>query len=234
MQRVSVQEAAIKLGISKEAVYNRIRRNTIDFIEENGVKFVLLEDNKTNKQSQTITNKHSNFKEKNGDFVEYLIKEINELKSKVNELQSQKESLFREKEELLISSKNEIKEMYRERDEKLQYFLSLFERPLLSKQVVVDLPDENLDVNFEENSQDKAEEMENSYQNLTQNQNSEWMSLANFMNFLDLKKKKRSKIKKILVKNIGKSEFIRVENDMLMIHREIDLEILKEEEDEES
>jgi hypothetical protein len=44
MQKLSITEVADKFGISKEAVYNRIRRGTFKTIEEDGVKFIILDD----------------------------------------------------------------------------------------------------------------------------------------------------------------------------------------------
>ena len=43
MKKVSIGEAAEILGISKEAVYNRIRRNSLRTEEIDGVRYVLLE-----------------------------------------------------------------------------------------------------------------------------------------------------------------------------------------------
>ena len=44
MKKVSIGEAAEILGISKEAVYNRIRRNSLRAEESGGVRYVLLDD----------------------------------------------------------------------------------------------------------------------------------------------------------------------------------------------
>ena len=124
MKKLSINEAADILGISKEAIYNRIRRNTIKSVEENGVRFVILDEISTNKQTQTTTNTKnfsSNFaspkKETKkdphkSDFIEYLIKEIDELKDKIKELEQDKEKLFREKEKILVDTKDEIKDYY--------------------------------------------------------------------------------------------------------------------------
>ena len=43
MQKLSVSEAAEILGITKEAVYNRIRRGSLKSLEKDGQKFVILE-----------------------------------------------------------------------------------------------------------------------------------------------------------------------------------------------
>ena len=224
MKKLSINEAADILGISKEAIYNRIRRNTIKSVEENGVRFVILDEISTNKQTQTTTNTKnfsSNFaspkKETKkdphkSDFIEYLIKEIDELKDKIKELEQDKEKLFREKEKILVDTKDEIKAMYEERDEKLKYFLSFFEKPLLQKKET--FKSEPIDLAVKESSDEFFDD-------------SEWLSIGSFLNSLDIKRKKKLKIQNLLIENIGKSEFIKVKNDTILINKNIDLNLLK-------
>ncbi len=89
MQKLSIADAASKLGVSKEAIYNRIRRNTIKSFEEDGVKYVILDEKQTPLREKV---------QKNSDFIEYLKSEIEYLKLKNRALQEDKEKLFREKE----------------------------------------------------------------------------------------------------------------------------------------
>ena len=44
MQKLAINEAAEILGITKEAVYNRIRRGSLKTVIENGIKFVILDE----------------------------------------------------------------------------------------------------------------------------------------------------------------------------------------------
>ena len=224
MKKLSINEAADILGISKEAIYNRIRRKPIKSVEENGVRFVILDEISTNKQTQTTTNTKnfsSNFaspkKETKkdphkSDFIEYLIKEIDELKDKIKELEQDKEKLFREKEKILVDTKDEIKAMYEERDEKLKYFLSFFEKPLLQKKET--FKSEPIDLAVKESSDEFFDD-------------SEWLSIGSFLNSLDIKRKKKLKIQNLLIENIGKSEFVKVKNDTILINKNIDLNLLK-------
>ena len=224
MKKLSINEAADILGISKEAIYNRIRRNTIKSVEENGVRFVILDEISTNKQTQTTTNtknfsanfaspkKETTKDPHTSDFIEYLIKEIDELKDKIKELEQDKEKLFREKEKILVDTKDEIKAMYEERDEKLKYFLSFFEKPLLQKKET--FKSEPIDLAVKESSDEFFDD-------------SEWLSIGSFLNSLDIKRKKKLKIQNLLIENIGKSEFIKVKNDTILINKNIDLNLLK-------
>lgn len=209
MKKVSIGEAAEILGISKEAVYNRIRRNSLRAEESGGVRYVLLDDEM--QQSEPASQSSAKSSRTGGiagtqSFIDYLIKEISELKGKIEALQSDKDRLHKEKEEILIASKDEIKLMYKERDEKLRYFLSFFDKPLLSSKSREAKP---YDVEIKEKTFDR----------------SEWTSLAKFVK--SLKRKKRLKAQSLIIENIGKSEFIRVEGNELLINQSLDIKSLK-------
>lgn len=209
MKKVSIGEAAEILGISKEAVYNRIRRNSLRAEESGGVRYVLLDDEM--QQSEPASQGSAKSSRTSGaagtqSFIDYLIKEISELKGKIEALQSDKDRLHKEKEEILIASKDEIKLMYKERDEKLRYFLSFFDKPLLSNKSREVKP---YDVEIKEKTFDR----------------SEWTSLAKFVK--SLKRKKRLKAQSLIIENIGKSEFIRVEGNELLINQSLDIKSLK-------
>ena len=135
MSKVPVSEAAEILGVTKEAVYNRIRRGTLKTFEKDGVKYVVLGgyEPQTAPKSAPKTSKSAKSSEskkaaKAGE------SQISELKEQNQNLQADKERLFREKEQILLNNKTEIAQIYRERDEKLRGFLSMLERPLLARQ----------------------------------------------------------------------------------------------------
>ena len=209
MKKVSIGEAAEILGISKEAVYNRIRRNSLRAEESGGVRYVLLDDEM--QQSEPASQSSAKSSRTGGaagtqSFIDYLIKEISELKGKIEALQEDKDRLHKEKEEILIASKEEIKLMYKERDEKLGYFLSFFDKPLISAKNREAKP---FDVEVKEKAYDERE----------------WTSLAKFIR--SLKRKKRPKAQSLIIENIGKSELIRVEGNELLINQSLDIKSLK-------
>ena len=209
MKKVSIGEAAEILGISKEAVYNRIRRNSLRTEEIDGVRYVLLESAVSADEARGAKAKASPKTQttpQNQSFIDYLIKEITELKGKIEALQEDKDRLHKEKEEILIASKEEIKLMYKERDEKLGYFLSFFDKPLISAKNREAKP---FDVEVKEKAYDERE----------------WTSLAKFIR--SLKRKKRPKAQSLIIENIGKSEFIRVEGNELLINQSLDIKSLK-------
>ena len=208
MKKVSIGEAAEILGISKEAVYNRIRRNSLRAEESGGVRYVLLDDEIQSEPASQSSAKSLRTGGAAGtqSFIDYLIKEVAELKGKIEALQEDKDRLHKEKEEILIASKEEIKLMYKERDEKLGYFLSFFDKPLISAKNREAKP---FDVEVKEKTYDERE----------------WTSLAKFIR--SLKRKKRPKAQSLIIENIGKSEFIRVEGNELLINQSLDIKSLK-------
>ena len=203
MQKLSVAEAAKKLGVSKEAIYNRIRRNKLKTTDEDGVRFVIFDDDEPipTKQTKKISNSDG--------FIDYLLQEIAEIKAQISDLNEQKDELFHQKEEILIANKNEIKQMYKERDEKLSYFLSFFEKPLLG---IKQTPD---------NDKTKDEALEIF-------PDDDWVSIGEYLRAQKLSHKKIIKARKIIIKNIGKTPLIKIKNDILLVHKELDIAILKQ------
>ena len=94
MQKLAVNEAAEILGITKEAVYNRIRRGSLKTVIENGTKFVILDEEPSGEKPTKIAPKSTKTKSQNDEFVSYLLNELNELKSLNLNLQADKERLF--------------------------------------------------------------------------------------------------------------------------------------------
>ena len=63
MSKLKIADAASKLGVSKEAIHNRIRRGSLDCIVEDGVKFVILKP--STKAASTVARKRVQNKRKN-------------------------------------------------------------------------------------------------------------------------------------------------------------------------
>ena len=209
MSKVPVSEAAEILGVTKEAVYNRIRRGTLKTFEKDGVKYVVLDgyEPQTAPKSAPKTSKSAKSSEpkksaKTGEFDvnEFLLSQIGELKEQNQNLQADKERLFREKEQILLNNKSEIAQIYRERDEKLRGFLSMLERPLLARQNGEYVAP--IDVEFVESKPENE---------------GKWMSLAEFLKSQNLSGKSLKKTQNKIIKNIGKSKFIKFKKGVIMV-----------------
>ena len=87
MAKVPIGEAAEILGVTKEAIYNRIRRGTLKSSESDGVKYVFIGDEpKKNRQIEAKTKKQTKQTKSTEpakislDLSEFLLKEVDELK----------------------------------------------------------------------------------------------------------------------------------------------------------
>lgn len=209
MSKVPVSEAAEILGVTKEAVYNRIRRGTLKTFEKDGVKYVVLEgyEPQTAPKSAPKTSKSAKSSEskkaaKAGEFdvKEFLLSQIGELKEQNQNLQADKDRLFREKEQILLNNKSEIAQIYRERDEKLRGFLSMLERPLLARQNGEYVAP--IDVEFVESKPENE---------------GKWTSLSEFLKSQNLSGKSLKKTQNKIIKNIGKSKFIKFKKGVIMV-----------------
>ena len=209
MSKVPVSEAAEILGVTKEAVYNRIRRGTLKTFEKDGVKYVVLDgyEPQTAPKSAPKTSKSAKSSEskkaaKTGEFDvnQFLLSQISELKEQNQNLQADKDRLFREKEQILLNNKTEIAQIYRERDEKLRGFLSMLERPLLARQNGEYVAP--IDVEFVESKPENE---------------GKWTSLAEFLKSQNLSGKSLKKTQNKIIKNIGKSKFIKFKKGVIMV-----------------
>lgn len=173
MQKLAVNEAAEILGITKEAVYNRIRRGSLKTVIENGTKFVILDEEPSSEKPAKTASKSTKTKSQNDEFVSYLLNELSELKSLNLNLQADKDRLFKEKEQMLIERKNEILQIYKDRDEKLMQFLNAMQRPLLAPKNESATSEVAIDAQIEDESK--------------------WINLSEYLKELNLKPKATKK-----------------------------------------
>ncbi|WP_462108725.1 DNA-binding protein [Campylobacter concisus] len=206
MQKLAINEAAEILGITKEAVYNRIRRGSINTVIENGTKFVILDEKPSSEKATKPTPKSTKTKSQNDEFVNYLLNELSELKSLNLNLQADKDRLFKEKEQMLIERKNEILQIYKDRDEKLMQFLNAMQRPLLA-QKNDDMP----------SSEAIEAEIENE---------SKWINLSEYLKELNLKPKATKKVSEKIIKNIHHSKFIKFKRGVILVRKHKNLKEL--------
>lgn len=219
MMKYSVVDAADMLGISKEAVYNRIRRNTLNTVTENGVKYVILSDNEELEQSpkktilRTTKRKKSSYDEK---YVEFLLEQIAELKERISSLEEDKERLTKEKEELLVQSRDEVEKIYNQRDKQLKQILTLVTRPLLT---YMKSKSDAIDADFEELSP---------YERglVFKTEVDKWVNLEEYMQKKGYSDKKRKHVNTELASQIGFNKSIKEENGILFIKRGVKIKQL--------
>ena len=120
-------EAAKFLGVSKEAIYNRLRRGSLNSVVEEGIKYIVLQQN-TSKEPKI--RKSDTHQQQDSAYVDLLKAQVEELKLKNEKLELDKEKLIADKERMLIESKEKIEMIYKERDEQLKTILSLASRQI--------------------------------------------------------------------------------------------------------
>jgi FtsZ-binding cell division protein ZapB len=130
MEKLTVQDAALKLGISKEAIHNRIRRGSLESVVEDDVKFVIIDEKTIVTKKRTTTNRQAlNANDKR--YYKLLEEQNEELKSKVNTLEDETRSLRDQKEQMLIDERKKIEQIHNDKDEQLKSILSSFSSKLL-------------------------------------------------------------------------------------------------------
>lgn len=204
MPKLTVAEAADYLGVTREAIYNRIRRKTLKCTTENGLKYVLIGELEN---VQSPVDKPKKKQMIDGDFVEYLLKQVDELKDRNEKLEVDNIRLRDEKIQILTKAKDEIKNLYKERDDRLKYLLTLLTRPLLSNQNQQSLP---IDVSSEDLTPYEREIV-------SKVKIGKWRNLNNYMREKGYSSKKRTYLQTELRKKLGQNKFIKEQNGNLYI-----------------
>ena len=190
-KRLTVIETAQLLGVSKEAIYNRIRRGTLQTIIENGIKYVILND----EVKKTAQNRKAN-SNINDAYIQLLKDEMRELKEKNRLLESDKDRLIREKEKLLIESKEKIEQIYRNRDEQLKAILSLATKNTLENKIKSDAIVETYSDKHDAIEADiDIKEEEKTTQDIVESY-SDWQDLRDYLKQKGYSKKEKKLIKK--------------------------------------
>jgi hypothetical protein len=194
-----VAEAAEHFKVSKEAIHNRVRRGTLNSVIENGVKYVLLPDDKPAAQADSR-------------FHDYIEKENERLKSKTERLEAEITRLRDQREQMLIDEREKIEQIYKERDEQLKNVLQVFASKLLpekaadavveeavSAEVVEEesksLPEEDFEDGIIDEEEVVSVGVEEKPDPFEDDEFDDLVSLKNFMKLKGYSKKRRKRIK---------------------------------------
>jgi FtsZ-binding cell division protein ZapB len=210
-KKLTVMDMAKYLSVSKEAIYNRLRRGTLEAITEDGKKYVLLTSNVQREgrlpKRAPITNTMDS------EYIDLLKSQIEELKHKNEKLENDRDRLYREKENMLIESKHMIEKVYKERDEQLKTILTLANVPTLGHKIESNEPIEVFEeIEIEE---DIVEQMCESF--------GEWELLEGRLEEKGFTDETRKKITKKVKKQVGKSLHVKISYDEIYIKKDIKL-----------
>lgn len=180
MGKMTVAEAAAHFNVSKEAVHNRIRRGTLDCVIEHGVKYVLVGESRKEEAKDESR------------YYGYIEKENERLKTRVEQLENETKTLRVQREEMLISERDKVEQIYKERDEQLRNVLQVVASKFLSHVNVDSVIEEAVTAEVIE-----SEPVKN-----------ELVTLKDFLKLKQYKKKQKEKIKARFKKLCGKDERI--------------------------
>ncbi len=212
-KKLTVIETAELLGVSKEAIYNRIRRGSLETVIENGIKYVILTtDIKKTSYTRKINNSVSDA------YIQLLKDELQELKFKNKNLEADKERLIKEKEYLLIESKEKLEQIYKQRDEQLKAILALATRPALENKnnfkddIVVNNNEETdtIEVDIDKDEK-KTNEIIDSYDN--------WQDLRDYLKEKGYSKKEKKIIKEEISKKVGIDKSVKYSDGKLFVKK---------------
>jgi len=175
--KLSIDQAAQKFKVSKEAIHNRVRRGSLDCVIEHGVKYVLVDEPAVKEKSVTEDKYYS-----------YIESENSSLKDKIKELEKQNGYLRDQKEQMLIQEKKNIEQIYKDRDEQLKQVLHT-----ITSKFLPNLKDEDIK-EYEESSEVLD----------VQPIQSEPIRLKSFLKLKEYKPAKRLRIKNRFKRLIGR------------------------------
>ena len=206
MKKMSVADAAVFFGVSREAIHNRIRRGSLQSVVEDGVKMVIV-DEKTKKTAQQQTKRAQKTNSSNDERYYKLLESQNaKLQERIEKLENETRSLREQKEQMLIEERNKIEAIYKEKDEQLKNILHT-----LSTKFMLGAPLESEEPEALEAEISVEEEVA-----------SEIVSLKKYLKTQEFSKKKQEKIKKRFEKAAKKDD-----ERVIVIGKKFYLDILK-------
>jgi len=209
--KLTVIEMAKYLSVSKEAIYNRLRRGTLEAVIEDGKKYVLLTPHV--RREGKLPKKSAITSVMDSEYIELLKSQIEELKYKNEKLENDRDRLYGEKEKMLIESKEAIEKIYKERDEQLKTILTLVNVPTLGHKIKDEEPVEVVEeIEIEE---DIVDQMCESF--------SGWELLRDRLKDSQFSSSNRKKITKRVAKQAGKSPHVKISSDEIYIKKDCKL-----------
>ena len=192
MATMTILEAAEHLGVSKEAIHNRVRRGSLEVTLVDGVKMVEIDGSAKKTSPATKTPRARRAPAKQDSVARYykLLEDQNtQLQVKVEKLEGETRSLRDQKEEMLVQERIKIEQIYKDKDEQLKNILSTISSQFMLS-APVDSQEEHVEVEIEEETK------------------GELISLKKYLKNNNYSNKKREKIKARFNKKAKKDERI--------------------------
>ncbi|MDA7817941.1 DNA-binding protein [Sulfurimonas sp.] len=180
MSKLTVSDAAAKLGVSKEAIHNRIRRGSLESVVENGVKLVIIDAKKITKPaSRRATSTKAT--QTDDRYYKLLEEQNSKLQKRVETLEGETRTLRDQKEQMLIDERVKIEQIYLDKDEQLKNILNA-----ISSKFMLNAP---------ENTPEVVNELVEAEIDESKSADKRLISLNKYLKSRDYSKKKIVKIK---------------------------------------
>ncbi|MDD2652017.1 MAG: DNA-binding protein [Sulfurimonas sp.] len=180
MSKVTIHDAAQLLGVSKEAIHNRIRRGSLQSVVEDGVKLVIIEKEESVQPLTKKTTAQKNLHQTPERYYKFLEEQNEKLQQKVETLEKETRSLRDQKEQMLIEERLKIERIYKEKDEQLKNIINA-----ISTKLMLHTPQEMIEGEI---AQEEAQET------VTQEER-RLVSVNKYLKSRDFPKKERNRIK---------------------------------------
>lgn len=187
MSKMNIADAALSLGVSKEAIHNRIRRGSLESVMEDGIKYVLLKEvsSPANKQvSKRVNTKVAH--ELDSRYYKLLEEQNERLQQKVDKLEGETKTLREQKEQILVQERIRIEKIYRDKDEQLKNILNA-----ISSKFLLNAPTDEFIVESQELVEAEIEPAEK----YSREQSADLISLKKYLKDGNYSDKKSQKIK---------------------------------------
>lgn len=197
MAQMTILDAAEHLGVSKEAIHNRVRRGSLEVTILDGVKYVDVDASakpKAPSQAKKASVRRTSAKAAEDRYYKLLEEQNAQLQVKVEKLEGETRSLRDQKEEMLIQERIKIEQIYKEKDEQLKNLLTTISSQFMLQAPTVE--EEHLDAEIEE-----VQESEDATKG-------ELISLKKYLKKYKYSEKKQEKIKARFTKKAKKDERI--------------------------
>ncbi len=150
MNKVSIADAAEQLGVSKEAIHNRIRRGSLESVVEDGIKLVILDNSESAKVVQKRTPIKKIAHQVDERYYKLLEEQNSKLQVKIESLEKETKELRDQKEQMLVDEIVKIENIYQAKDEQLKNILSAISSKFMLEAPSEALEDEHLEVEIED------------------------------------------------------------------------------------
>jgi len=160
MANMTILEAAAQLGVSKEAIHNRVRRGSLVAIEIDGVKYVDIDANAkpTASKAKPQARRTSTAKAGEEKYYKMLEEQNAQLQTKVEKLEGETRSLRDQKEIMLIQEREKIEQIYKDKDEQLKNILNTISAQFMLGAPIKAQEEEHLEAEIELPVKEEKEE----------------------------------------------------------------------------